>query len=236
MKKILFLLVFLVMFSVLVSAGATLNQNYDLKIPCDLYNCSNLNVTIAFPNSSLFIDNKIMTDNSYYANYTIKPPINGRYNYYYYDGGEVGDDYFITTSTGNELSTNQVLLYFFIGLFLTGLLILCIYGGSSLPFENTRSVSENEVIKVNWKKYLKIFCWTSAYMVLMALVFVAWNLTWAYSDWFAFSNFLHYIFRLLYLFFLPVLIGVIIMALINYVTDVKINKFIKKTGLPYREV
>jgi len=140
--------------------------------------------------------------------------------------------FFEATRTGYSLDNPQMFLYFLIVIVLIGILILCLLGGSRTPMKNIKN-SEDEVIKVNWGKYLKMFCWTSAYMILIAIVFVIWNLIYAYSNWYALSNFFHYLFRLLYLFAFPVLIGAIITAITNYLTDKKIVNFIKKTGLPY---
>lgn len=146
-------------------------------------------------------------------------------------GGEVRGE-FEVTRTGYELESPQAFLYFLILMVLIGLFVLALVGGSKLEFKNIRN-NDDEIIKVNWKKYLKIFSLLSSYMLLLAIVFVVWNLIYAYSDWYALSTFFHYIFRLLYIFALPVLVGFIVIGLANVFTDKKINAFIKRTGLPY---
>lgn len=233
MKKVLLIVFSCFLLLSLVSAGATFEQTYTLRVSCEGFTCADVNLTLVFPNSTLWIDNQEMTDNTYFASYDFKPPIRGNYDYYASDGENVTNDYVSVTSTGHDLNQAQAFLYFLITIVLLGLLVLCILGGSRIPMKNVRN-EEGEVLKVNWNKYLKIFCWTSAYMVLMAVVFVTWNLIYAYSDWYALSKYFHYLFRLLYAFALPVLIGSIITTLINYISDKKIDKFIQKTGLPYK--
>lgn len=142
---------------------------------------------------------------------------------------------FEVTRTGYSSTTPQMLLYSLMILVLMSLLVLCLIGGSRIQFKNVRN-RDDEVIQINWRKYLKIFCWTSAYMLTIAIVFIIWNLLYAYADWYNITLFFRYLYQLLMVFALPVLIGSIIMAIINYISDKKIKKFIDKMGLPYKEV
>lgn len=215
-----------------VSAGPIQNQAYDLKVSCEGFTCSALNVTIAYPNQTTLIDNQEMTDNNYYANYSFTPNVNGEYNLYYWDGENISKDSLIVTPTGNVGNTSQMVLYLGVLVILLVFLFLCLWGGISLPFKNQRN-KEDEVIKVNWRKYLKIFCWLLAYYFVLTIIFVGWNLIYAYAQWENLGLIFHFLYRLLLLFALPVLIATGIYALINYINDKKITKFIKRTGLPY---
>lgn len=231
MKNILlFSLVFLFLFGVV--NAAQLNAPYDLTISCAGYNCNSMNVTILYPNSSVLIDNQQTTNKIYYANYTINPTIKGKYTYYFSDGTNSSYGTFEVTTTGNELDNSQALLYLLVEVVLIFLFLLAVYGGIKIPFENIR-VNEDEVIKVNWKKYFKIFCWAGAYMIYLGIIFIAWNLIYAYAQWSSLGIFLHYIFKLSYILGYIVLVAIIILSLVNYIQDKKIESFIKRTGLPF---
>lgn len=230
-KKIL-IFILGIFFLSLISGAATLDNQYTLRVSCESFTCADVNLTLTFPNSTLWIDNKEMTDNNYYASYNFKPPIRGDYDYYISDGENITKDYIPVTATGHELNSAQMFLYFLILILLIGLFGLCMWGAIKIEFKNVRN-SEDQVIKVNWKKYMKIACGMFAYLLLLAIIFVAWNLTWAYSDWDNFSIFLQYLFTVLGIIALPTLIYSWIMIIVNFGNDKKITKFIKKTGLPY---
>lgn len=232
MKKILLFLLLGIFLINFIFAGGILQENYNLKVSCNNLNCSNMYISIVYPNSTLLIDNEAMSDNIYYADYTFYPSVSGIYTYYYYDGNITGEGQLSITPTGNDLTTSQMILYLFIGSLLIILLFLCIWGGYVTQFQNIRDV-EGKVITINWKKYLKIFCWASAYMLLIAVVFVGWNLIYAYAQWDKLGLFFHYIYRLLMSLALPVLIGIWLFAIINYINDKKIENFVKKMGIGY---
>lgn len=230
-KTILLILTIVLLLS-FASASATLNQAHNVRVSCAGFNCSLLNITILFPNSTIFINNQPMTNNVYNANYSVIPKVNGQYDYFYSDGTNSSKSYFITTTTGNELNTSQGILYLLMGIVLIFLFILSLYGGMVIPFQNQRN-QNSEVVSINYKKYLKIFCWGLSYMFLVAIVFVIWNLVYAYAQWENIGKFFHYLYRLLIALALPTLIGIWLMTIINYFNDKKIEGFIKRTGLPY---
>lgn len=236
MKKIFIALLFVIFITSFISAISQINQSYNITLSCQDFTCEDLNITILYPNATPFIINLPMTNYSdIYAYYSFTPTIKGNYTYFYTDGANIGTGCLLATNTGYDLSLPQMLLYFFIGTILILLFILCLYGGINIKFKNVRN-NEEEVIKINWLKYLKIFCWGFFYVLLIALVFVTWTLTWSYSDWNSFSKFLEFLLRLLYALFLPVLFLILLMTIINLIDDNKVNKFIQKTGLPYRKI
>lgn len=236
MKKVIFSIIVMIFFISFISSVATINKNYDIKLPCEDMNCSRVNITIVYPNSTILTNNKPMTNNVYFVNYTLNPTINGVYSYFYSDGANSSEGTFTTTSTGNDLSSSQMFLYFFIGIILILLFILCLYGALNIPFANERN-QNSEIVAVNWKKYLNIFCWGMSYLLLLSVVFVTYNLIYAYAQWDKLALLFKYFYTLLIKVFpLPVLIGIGLITLINVFNDVKINAFIKKMGLPYNEI
>ena|SRR3990167_6100291 len=231
MNKLFTFLILSVFLLSFVSAAQS-ETNHNLVLSCSGFTCSAVNVTILYPNSSTAVNNQPMTNNVYYANYTLYLPIIGQYDYFYSDGTNSSKGSFYASKTGFELNTSQIILYVFIGLVLLFLFGLSVYGGLTLPFNNQRN-SEDEVISVNWRKYLKVFCWATSYMLLIGIVFVAWNLIYAYAQWEGIGNFFQYIYKLLMALALPVFVSIWVMVIVNFINDKKIEKFIKRTGVGY---
>lgn len=220
-----------------LASPITKGQAANLIQTCD--NCTGVNVTkITFPNSSIaLLGNFPMTKNGTEYNFTFTAT-NTLGTHTYTTCGDLNGVLtcdpvlFKVTNTGNELNTAQGILYFLICLVLILLFCLCIYGGMVIPFNNQRNTNQ-EVISINWRKYLNIFCWGFSYTLLIGIVFVIWNLIYAYSDWQNLGKFFQYLYRLLMALALPTLIGIWLMVIVNYINDKKIESFIKRTGLPY---
>lgn len=225
-KAVIFAVLFLFFFINIIGAK-TYPQGIEVNFKIST-NESSCNITIEYPNTTNLIDNQGMTLATGYANINTNFDTIGVYNYY----SNCGSGNFEVTTNGNKGDISQILLYIFLGTILIFLFGLSVYGGTKIPLQNIRD-NEDGVIQINWRKYLKIFSWAMAYMFLIAIVFVMWNLLYAYAQWFAISKFFFYLYRLLMAFALPTLIGIWLMTLINYINDRKIQKFIKKTGLPY---
>lgn len=147
------------------------------------------------------------------------------------DLGGFASGNFKVSNTGNEFNTSQGLIFFLIDFLLIFLFLGCVYGAIVTPFKNERSGSGEEIAKVNWKKYLKIFLIGLAYMFLVALVFVTWTLIYAYAQWSTLGKFFYYLYRLL-------MVGAMLLApvgfvllVMNYFNDKKIDSSLKK-GVP----
>lgn len=231
--KLYYCLTILLLFSIAsISAQAILNKQYDLTVSCGGFDCSQMNITILYPNSSTFINNQQMTDNIYYANYSLTPDTLGIYPYYYFDGTNRSKGEFQVTTTGNILNLQQALLYFLIFVIFASLFFVLLYMSFTIQSQNMTN-RDGEIIKINWKKYLKITCIFFSYLFLVFLVWFMWNITYAYAQWYNLSLFFKYLYYLLIgaaTVFFPALF---VFAVAHYINDKKIDKFIKKTGLPY---
>jgi hypothetical protein len=172
-----------------------------------------------------------MMDKTFYATYSLTPKVNGQYTFYYSDGSNSSIGNFIVTTTGNEFNSSQAILFFFIDLLLIFFLLGSLYGALAIPFENDRSVKDGEIIRINWKKYLKIFLFGFAWMFLIAVVFVTWNLIYAYAQWGAIGKFFYYLYRLLMVLTMLIIPVGFVLSIVYYLNDRRINKGIKK-GVP----
>ncbi len=149
MKKILFLTFILLLIVPLASAEQiySLDETIDLKISCtnnETYCTTNAgcNLTIILPNNSLLIDNKPMTQNLAYFNYTLNGTIInevGDYQNYVFcmDGGFKAFEDFIfkITKSGNESTSSQGMI--FIGIIVAIFALAFLLVQLSNHFDNT---------------------------------------------------------------------------------------------------
>lgn len=199
------------------------------------------NCTLQIQNSTggLVIDDVSFTKISNHHNYYLSSgnfSTNGFYDLFI-DCEDVGIGGFASvsfkvTTKGVEGTTPQILLYIFMECLLILFLMMCLYGAFTIPYQNEKN-NNQETISINWKKYLKIFCFGMSYFLLIAIVFIMWNLIYGYSDWSTASNIFHYLFRILWIPAIPGFIIWWIFIIIKYLDDKKIDKFIKKMGIGY---
>lgn len=232
MKKLILSIIIMTYLISFVSAQATLNERYDLTISCSGFNCSSMNITILYPNSSIFVNNQRMTNNLFFANYSITPNTFGIYKYYFFDGTNQSKGELQVTNTGNILNIEQGLIYLLVGFILIILLIFSLYGAITIPLENIRN-TDDQVLKINWKKYLKFACFGFVYLFIITLVYLCWNLVYAYSQWYNLSLFFKYLYSFLIFLAIAFFPSLIVFTLYYYINDKKISEFIKRTGLPY---
>ena len=133
---------------------------------------------------------------------------------------------------GKEYSTAESITYIFVLIVMMGIFGLLVYWANALPWRNERNQFD-EIIRVNWKKHLKIACIGLAYVLLVWIVFLSWNLSFGYLQMRGLGLFFMYLFSLLVGLALPVFVSIVIFSLIAFLNDKKISKYIER-GIPIR--
>lgn len=197
-KKIILLLLLILLFVPLISSApsvAKINQPYQIIRDCEGYTCSSLNITIFFPNSSLFIVNGTMTNNLGYANYSVTPPVFGDYIYVFFDGSNTTTNSFKATSNGFDLDTQGSLVYLSYFIMLIFFFSITILGIGKLPANNTKD-EEGVILQVSYLKYLRLPLWFFSWIFLIGILFLASNLGFAYLGETLFANIFFILFRI----------------------------------------
>ncbi len=130
---------------------------------------------------------------------------------------------FEVTVNGQEVSIFQGIVY---GLVLFLLLIifgLCMYGAFHIPSENVRG-GEGEIIKVEYKKYAKWFCILMCYIVSMWIIFIAWNLSYAFLYFDAITSMFRVLYKFYHAIMWPVIVCSVIFGVTRYITDLKLEE------------
>lgn len=194
-------------------------------------------ITIYYPNSSVaaFDEDLVdMGDNQLLYVFCGTSEL-GVYDYYYFnsDTTNYSWDSFEITPTGNKLDIPQTIMYLLIFLSMVGCFIFTFYATLKISYENLRN-AEGDVIRINWKKYLKIFCGCVSYVCLVWVVFLSWNLSWAYLQMQGISYFFRYLFYLLVGLAFPLFVLVTVLSVIYFLKDRKLDDYLNKTMRDFR--
>jgi len=242
-KHLIMLMMFIFLFSfssaIETNFGSYIKgENLTLKQTCG--DCSYINITsVQYPNGTTFISNVQMTKDDTLYTYEIDGNLLDKNGVYLVTGR--GDPYgnnetfsydFTIRNTGNELDLPQVMLYLMLFFILCVCLLISLYVSIVVKFENSKDIGGN-IIRINYKKYIKLLSLGFSYVFFTTIIFFAWNLIYAYSYWENLALFFRYSYTLLMigaLLFLPVLF---IISIVHYINDKKIEGYINKMGLSY---
>lgn len=214
----------------------------DLRQECFINGsiCDACNITsISYPiNSSRAIEEVSMNQNTNDFNYTFKKAsVNGRYDVrgYCTFGGDIKKPftaYFVVNYAGQPLSTAQGILYVVLLVLSLFFFFLTLYGAVAIPWREERDV-EGQVVSVNDFKYLKIFFWGFAYVILVWISFLAMGISRNFLVLDGANNFFFLIWRILITMLIPVVLCSTAIAILIIIQNKKINKAIER-GLPIR--
>ena len=190
------LVLFLIAFCLgLVSGTPSINTQYNLTVSCENFNCANLNVTILYPNSTIFINNQQMDNNVYYAKYSFTPSVKGEYVYYLFDGGNYSDGKIEVTYTGKTINSAQAILYSAFFFILVFVFIMVIFGIQQLPSDNERD-EEGKILSITYLKYLRNVLWFFEWMLFIGILYISSSLAFAYLHEELFAQILFTFFRI----------------------------------------
>lgn len=223
-KRFLILLFFSVFFISLVSATATIGQEYNITVSCNGWDCSNLNITVLNPNSSAFVSDAETVDFGDYASYQLTPLTNGEYFYYLYDGANYSSGSFVATPSGLQLDVQKSILY--IGFFslLVFLFMLVGIGITKLPSGNQR---EGEYVSISMLKYLRSSLFVIGWGILVMILYVSSALASAYLES-GISQILFMLFRLSTIFSVAFVILYFLWLFASIFDDRKIKKLMDR--------
>jgi len=240
MNKLILLFIGLMLFLPLASAVEVevddifkFDQQVDYKKPC--FNngtfCSptaTCNATITSPNSSIVIDNKLMTNNVAYHNISLSSNDVNVLGIYTVDMTCVDSSlngantfYFKITPSGDEISTAQGLVYSVLFVLTVVVLMLTLYGSFRFPWKNNRN-EDGEVIGVNELKYLKLFCVAFSYVLLILINWMAYTLAYGYLSFNFMANFFYTIYWILLSLAVPLLVILVVIVIVKFIDDKKI--------------
>lgn len=234
-SKILFIFLFIFLISLTFAKAdlGTFAQNSCVDIKTIL-NATSVNIsTVSYPNSSTALTEKIMNKSGYTFNYSFcDTGALGTYNYDYHDS--LGNTYvntFEVTYAGIQLSTSQSIIFLVAIAVLFFMFFITFFGIQMLPSENTKN-PEGEIISISYLKYFRPVLWFVEWCLVIAILFISANLSFAYLGDQMFANILFLLFRICAggtFIIIPVMFAYMLQKI---VTDKKTQDMIKRGIYP----
>ncbi len=248
MKKLIILTMFILLLAPMMSAQSSfifkVGEDIDLKIPVFLsdntpaLSSTTCALTVTFPNASIFIDDEPMTFNQGFYNFTVNGTrtVNGIYPSSM-SCTNVADSGFTTftfevTPTGTNLSVSGGILYVVIIVISIVLLLLVIWGFVVTPYKNERS-AQGDIINLNFFKHLKVMLFFASYIMLVWISFLMWGVARNFLILGVAENIFRALFFALATALFPIGLVLLIVILLNYLNDKKIQKALVR-GIPMR--
>lgn len=216
-----------------------LNQDLNLNLGCSFNNtyCPDTfvcNISI-FNENGLIINNQIMSNTLYpQYNYTIIANNLTKTGLYYGRQvccGIIGcNDYsleFMVNAQGKEYGQIQGTIYAILLAILIGVFAFSLYTSIKIESDDIRG-SEGELIRINWKKYLKFFMFAITYVSFMGITYFAWNISYGILEFPEMAGFFNFLFTLSYIVIFPIGSFVCIYLVISFITDKKNQKMLER--------
>lgn len=190
------------------------------------------NLTIAYPNSSIMVNNKQMSWNQGFYNFSL-PNTNtlGLHSYAIYctngtNSGIASELYYLVNLTGEDFNIQKAILYIFVLIITLVLTLLCLYGAIKIPWKNKRG-EDGYIVGMNDLKYVKLLLWFVTYLFFL---FATW-LTFLVSKFLELgmtSKFFEWIYLFLLVFLFPVFIITTLSGIISYFNDKKTWRMLER--------
>lgn len=240
-KKIILLWFIIIgMFLISLTSALTFKQGTDVDIKLNCVNngssCSAstiCNITIMNPSMTLIIDNQQMTNNINYHNISLNSThleFNGEYEWQMYcnDSGTTGTGTgnFLVTPNGSVPSTAQGVMYSFLMVICIIILAFCIYGGIIIRGDNEFQMGK--LVSINVGKYIKMGLFFLSYLFFIFVSYLAWQISTNFLWISAGSVVFRLIFITLWIALAPLFIAFVVIALVKWVIDIKLEKLAKR--------
>lgn len=176
----------------------------------------------------LYKNQSLMVDSPRDFEVLVKGTNFSRYGHYYYitecntskETGFISIPIFVN-AIGVEYTTPMSITYLFIFALILFIFAMFCYFAVILPYENQRGEAGN-ILNINYKKYGKLFFITMSYMTFIAMIYFAWNLSYAFLYFESLTNFLGMIYKFGFMSILPFLFIMFIFTIVKLYTDNKI--------------
>lgn len=196
------------------------------------------NFTAFDPEGITIVEFKQMTYNSTAktVNYTLNSSQTSKIGQYCYDvtctvnSFNSTDDFCVEINpTGSEFTISQSVLYMFVLFLSLSLLGLFIYWAYTIPWTHSRD-GDGFIIKVNYKKHLKLFFICLSYLMILWISYVTWSITLGYLNFTPVPYFFRFIWRTMLAFMTPIFIAGGIIFFIIFLQDLKLEKAVNRGG------
>lgn len=200
--------------------------------------CDGCNVTVSYPDNTIYIDNAVMLQSSYRFNYSAPvPSVLGTYtqqsNCCHNGNCSIALDSFEVNTIGTNERPSNIEIY--IGIFFFLLCIVFGVWGSVLPSNNKfgMGVDGNKLIEIEYGKYLKVLFFFFSYIFFWITTWLLWSYAHNYILNDVAVSILYWAFLIESIIISPVSFVIFTIMMIKYgLTDTDILKWQKRGLLP----
>ena len=236
----LYFLMFVFLFSFAYAEALPPHQiETDLSIYQECFNCTYCNFTsFKDPSGTSLLSNMVAVQDDTHYSYLITSgniTEQGTYRYCYNCGNaveaETGCIDVPVNYTGSELTIPQTLMYFFVFLFLVGVLIYLLYLYPKLPQHTTNE--SGYVIDVADMSYLRPIALGGMWILIMAITFIIANVSIAYITAGFLGKFLFGIWTIMMYSNLLIVPLYIIYLINDFYKTAKLKEFLERGGMTF---
>jgi len=240
MKKLFIFIVSLIILASLVSSLGiaelpVVRSGNCFTVQQSCSNCSYVKITtVQYPNGTMELLDYSMTNfvgsswgNSSFCN----SQLTGEYIF-----GTEGDPNGILTSQPISILVNYQgkayevidgLIYIGVIFILIVIFIIGLYSSIAIPFNNP--VNElNQIIKIDYKKHVKLFAITMTYITFVALTYFAWNLSFGILEFPELAQWFYVLFRISFVIMLGFIPVAFVIGLVKAVKDNKLKTLLER--------
>ena len=131
------------------------------------------------------------------------------------------------TQTGTELTEAKAIVFTALLFILVFLFAVNIGGITLLPSRNTRG-EDGELISISSLKYLRSVLFGTAYLIVLAIMFISSNFALAYLETGLFGSVLFVIFQIMMIALLPMFVIWFVFILASIFRDIKIKGMLER--------
>jgi len=140
-------------------------------------------------------------------------------------------DFFEATSTGVELTVGKAILYVLFIFILLFILFAIFFIMSYLPKSN-QTDEEGKILQISYLKHLRLVLWLFAYFVLIAIMFIAFNVAFGYLFEEMTGKILFAIYSILFGFAPLIVIVLMISFFVTFFQDKQFQKLLNRGIFP----
>lgn len=186
-------------------------------------------ISVEYPNGSNALDNYTMTHNPTYYNVSLPTDTTGEYDCIISSpttNGTVSEFAYEVTGTGYEFTQGRSIFYIAILALLVFLFVVDIFAIGRLPIGNTTDAYGN-ILDINHLKYLRPVLYVVGWTILVSIVYITSNISYAYLGSELVASVMFNLFRVMFVLTLPIVFIWFIFLFIQIFRDNETKRMIE---------
>lgn len=172
---------------------ASYNEKLNIQKPCTVGGMPSAsayaNMTIVYSNGTIFLPLTGMTSSYPSPNFNVlitAPSFTDTLTatwYCYVNGLNNSESFYIdVTPTGTSIDVSKAILYSLTWVFFVAIFVGLIIVGVTIPYGNESDQLTGYLIAVSNKKYIKILAWLFAYLVLLCICYLSYQISYGFLE------------------------------------------------------